>query len=138
MVCDSTSRPKVGRYSEAVLVNVRYYTTVSVQVWQPDRAILQCGSKKEPLKKHLTRSSVVGKSGLVALQSLCKTLQDGPYTCLLCGSQLNLPNFRASYELPRCLLRMDFSFIKILVSILLVWALFQKFPVAVTSLKAEC
>ena len=43
----------------------------------------------------------------IKTKHLGRTLQDGPHICLLCGTQVNLPISRVSYELPRRLLRTD-------------------------------
>ena len=64
--------------------------------------VLHCELKKEPLKKRLTmKCRRVVRPGLTCkFIKTTKTLQDGPHTCLLCVTQVDLPSFRVSYELP--------------------------------------
>ena len=55
-------------------------------------------------------------------------LQDAPHTCLLCGTQVNLPISRVSYEPLGRLFENEYSSIKFPYSVLLPWVLFLEFP----------
>ena len=69
-----------------------YYTTVCVQVWQPDSGLalgIIEGNPKEMPDMKSRRAVRCGRTSKFI--ETTGTLQDGPHTCLLCGTQVNLP-----------------------------------------------
>ena len=126
VVRDLTSRPKVGRYSEAVLVTCIAILRCTYRFGN-QTAVLHYELKKEPLKKHLTKS-VGGQSVLVALVGL-RWASHLP--TLWYSSQS--ANFQSFLRAAQVLIENGFSFfVEIQFSVLLPWALFRKFLVEVT------
>ena len=105
-----------------------YYSVRKVR--QPDSSLtlwINEGASKETKRRRTVRSGCTSKF-MRLLIKVRRTLRDGPHTYIVCGTRVNLPISRVSYELHGCLLRTDF-FHKISFSVLLPWALFRKFPV---------
>ena len=73
----------------------RFGNTTAVLLWIKEGTYKEAPDKK---RRSAVRS---GRTGMfIKTKNIGRTLQDGPHICLLCGTQVNLPISRGSYEPP--------------------------------------